>query len=123
MPDLKPHGNLDWIIFYDDGTIATSDDDIREIPRLGVQVVAQYNKTTNYDLFRTDGDYFVYDEDRGGWRITDMFGVWDHLNTVKYPLVLFGRNMADDAFVSLLQKVNEICGHKAAWQRRERRPL
>jgi hypothetical protein len=113
----------DWIIFYDDGSVADSDTNLHDVPRLGVQVIAQHNERTGYDLFRTDGDYFVYDEDRGGWRITDMFGVWDHLNTVRYPLVLFGRNMADDGFREILTKVKDVCGPKSAWLRRERRPL
>lgn len=113
----------DWVIFYDDGSVVDSDTDIREIPRLGVEVVCQRNEQTGYDLFRTDGDYFVYDEKRGGWRITDMFGVWDHLITCPHPLVLFGRNMSDDEFVALMQKVKQVCGNKSAWMRRERRPL
>jgi hypothetical protein len=113
----------DWAIFYDDGSVYDSDTDLRDVPRLGVQIICQKNEQTNYDLFRTDGDYFVYDEDRGGWRITDMFGVWDHLNTVRYPLVLFGRNMGDDEFYAVYKRAKEICGNKAAWLRREKRPL
>jgi hypothetical protein len=113
----------DWIIFYDDGSVYDSETNIRDVPRLGVQVITQYNEQIGYELIRTDGDYFVYDEDRGGWRYTDMFGVWDHLNTVREPLVLFGRNMSDKAFKELLVYVNDYCGPKSAWLRRERRPL
>lgn len=113
----------DWVIFYDNGSIYDSTFSVYDVPRLGVQVIAQRNEKTGYDLFRTDGDYFVYDANRGGWRITDMFGVWDHLNTVHHPLVLFGRNMGDAEFLDLLRKVKEVCGEKSAWLRRERRPL
>ena len=113
----------EWVVLYDDGSVLDSDTDLRDIPRLGVEVVAQYNEDTGYDLFRTDGDYFVYDRDRGGWRITDRTGVDDHLNIVSFPLVLFGRNMSDEGFRALLKRVKEICGPKSAWLRRERRPL
>ena len=113
--------NVDWIIFYDDGTEHTSDNGAREAPRVGVEVIAQKNEKTGYGLFFTDGDYFVYDKDRGGWRITDQFGMFDHLITCREPLVLFGRNMSDDAFMEMKRKVAERCGPKSAWLRRERR--
>lgn len=113
----------EWVVFYDTGEVFDSDSDIRDIPRVGAEVICQRNEKTGYDLFRTDGDYFVYDEARGGWRITDQFGVYDHLNTCRFPLVLFGRNMSDDAFRDLLDQVAAVCGPKSAWLRRERRPL
>jgi hypothetical protein len=46
--------------------------------------------------------------------------VWDHLNTARFPLVLFGRNMSDDNFNALMRKVKELCGEKSAWAFRER---
>jgi len=111
----------DWIIFYDDESIIDSDTDIREAPRLGVQVITQYNKKTGYDKLIYD-DYYVYDSERGGWRGTDVFGVWDHLVECKTPLVMFGRNLSDEHFKRITEKVQSVCGPKSAWMRRESFP-
>lgn len=112
----------DWIIFYDDGSVFDSDSDVRDAPRRGVQVIVQRDDQVGYRLFFSDGDYFVYDPDRGGWRFTDQFGVYDHLITCREPLVLFGREMAKAEFLALLKHVKELCGDKSAWLRNERRP-
>jgi len=110
----------DWIIFYDDGSVADSDTDMRDVPRRGVELIAQRDKRVGYQLFYSDGDYFVYDADRGGWRWTDQFGVYDHLITCKHPLVLFGREMETSQFKALVERAKEYCGPKSAWVRNER---
>lgn len=115
--------NVDWIIYYDDGSSFSSDDgETWDAPRTGVEVVVQRNEQTGYDFLCTIGDYFVYDKDRGGWRITDFWGTLDHCVSCRNPLVLFGRNMSDEEFQKLKTRVRRECGPKSGWLRREQKP-
>jgi len=114
-----------WIVYYDDDTSKDSDSDVWSIPRTGVEIIIIANEKVGYEILRTVGDYFVYDEqvNSGGWRITDLFGVYDHLVTAQKPLVLFGRQMRDERFEALLKRVQEECGPKSGWIHRENRPI
>jgi len=117
---LKP----DWIIYYDnDQAFNSFEYDPFDVPRTGVEIVIQKSPDVGYEMHRTVGDYFVYDPERAGWRITDMFGVADHLMTAKYPLVLFGRNMDNRRFKALQSRVEQECGPKSGWLWHEKRPM
>ena len=105
----------DWIIFYSDGSTVDSDTSIYDVPRRDVQIIAKADPNVGYRLIHSAGCYFVFDADRDGWRITDIFGVWDYLVVVRQPVVLFGRNMDSKEFAELRKKVVEICGPKDGW--------
>ena len=107
----------DWLIFYSDGSVVDSDTSIYDVPRRDVQIIVQRNDSVGYEMLHSSGCYYVYDPDRGGWRITDIFGVWDYLVVVRQPVVLFGRNMSYKEFWSLHKRVRDICGDKQGWLR------
>lgn len=105
----------EWLIFYSDGSVVDSDTSRYDVPRRDVQIIVQKNDHVGYTMIHSSGDYFVYDQDRDGWRATDGFGLWDYLVTVRQPVVLFGRNMDHDEFWTLHKKVRDLCGDKQGW--------
>lgn len=105
----------DWLIFYSDGSVVDSDTSVYDVPRRDIQIIVVRDEKVGYKMLHSAGCYFVFDPDRDGWRITDIFGVWDYLVVVHQPVVLFGRNMDSKEFWELRKKVVEICGPKDAW--------
>jgi hypothetical protein len=105
----------DWVIFYSDGSYVDSDTSIYDVPRRDVQIIVQRHKHVGYTMMHSSGDYFVFDPDRDGWRLTDIFGLWDYFLVVRQPVVLFGRNMDYEEFWKLHRKVIQICGKKQGW--------
>jgi hypothetical protein len=92
-----------------------SDTSIYDVPRLDAQIIVQRSKHVGYTMIHSSGDYFVFDADRDGWRLTDIFGLWDYLLVVRQPVVLFGRNMDYEEFWKLHRKVIATCGKKQGW--------
>lgn len=117
-----PIMDYDWIIFYDDGSRFTSKDGIIwDAPKMGAEIIVQRNVDTGYDFIHTYGDYFVYDRERGGWRMVELVGLVVYLQTVYRPCVLFGLNMSDARFKELKAQVEEEVGPKSGWLPREHR--
>jgi hypothetical protein len=113
---------MKWRIWYGDGSdYSDRQGSPFEAPRVDVQVIAQFNEQVGYEVI-SGGDYFYWEPERGGWRTTSGFGLYDHLIRCKQPLILFGRHMTDAEWTRLFLKVKAELGDKQAWLQGERRP-
>lgn len=102
-----------WRIYYGDGTVFSSKDGSPwDAPRQNVQVIVQSDERVGWRWI-SGKDYFFFDEKRGGWRETDEWH--DPLISTLYPVVLFGRWMADQEWASLFARVKSELGDKQGW--------
>ena len=110
-----------WRVYYEDGSVFTdADGPPWDAPRLAVQLVAQEDKRVGY-RYVSGCDFYTYEPDRGGWHTTDQWGLYDHLIRAPLPLVLFGRNMSDEAWAALHARIKAELGDKQGWLTTERR--
>jgi len=104
-----------WRIYYADGAVFGSEDgDLRDAPRQGVLVIVQGDERVGWRWI-SGQDFYVYDAERGGWRETADFGMYDHLIRCREPLVLFGRWVDDETWHRIHKRVKEELGSKSGW--------
>lgn len=102
-----------WRIYYGDGSVfSNTDGEAWDAPRQDVQAIVQQDSRTGWRLC-SGRDYFYYDVDRGGWNTSDQ--VWDHMICCRQPLVLFGRQLSDDAWRKLFAQIKNELGEKQGW--------
>lgn len=104
--------NLEWGVFYDNGSLYTNlDGEHWNLPRRGVQLVIEGYPSISWIKTNKRVDFYVFDPgwERPCWRTTsDMFGLWDHLSQPGQKVVLFGRFISDRHY-------NEICIKASEW--------
>lgn len=104
---------MTWRIYYGDLSVFTDKDGTPwDAPRQNVQAIAQKDDRVGWRLI-SGKDFFIYEEAVGGWRETDF--IHDHLLRAKTPLVLYGRQMTDEAWFSLFRKITTELGPKQGW--------
>lgn len=106
-----------WRVYYSDGSVFTEQDGTPyDAPRTDVQVIAQ-EKEGDYEIVH-GRDYFYFEESRGGWHTSDIFGAFDHLCRADRQCLLFGRMMADPAWRELFARVKLDVGPRSGrWSR------
>lgn len=104
-----------WRIYYGDGsTFSDADGSPFAAPRSNVQVIIERDARVGWRWI-SGYDYFVLDPERGGWRETNEFGLFDYLQRAKQPLVLFGRWLTDAEWHRLFTRVKSDLGPKDGW--------
>lgn len=93
-----------WRVYYDDGSVYTQDSSPYDIPRTGVQAIAQPTERTGWHILHSADAY--YWEEEYGWNKADEYTKWDHLIRAKYPLLVFGRMMSWEAYQAVLARVH-----------------
>ena len=83
---------MDWVIFYSDETMLTSDDaSPQDIPRVGVLAVFQPDPNDGMGWSpRVGHDYYCWHANEKGWAPHDFQGMLDYLVLEKHPLVIRG---------------------------------
>ena len=97
---------LRFQIWYGDGSTYTDEDGPAEdAPKLNVQLVLVEDRDHGRYVC-TSNDFYVWD-DFGGertWQGSDQYGLWDYLSRPGSKVVLFGRNLGNAEFRSLLTR-------------------
>jgi len=107
-----------WRIYYDNGSVFTdADGEPFAAPRQGVQIIVQ-EKDGDYEMVQ-GRDHFYWEPKVGGWCTSDLFGAFDHLVRASRQCLLFGRQMTDDQYRALEQRVRDEVGQRAHCYARE----
>jgi hypothetical protein len=106
---------MNWRVYYGDGsTFSDADGSPFAAPRSNVQVIIERDARVGWRWI-SGYDYFVLDPERGGWRETNEFGLFDYLQRAGQPLVLFGRWLTDEEWHRLFTRVKSDLGPKDGW--------
>lgn len=88
---------MDWSIYYDDGSIWSSENgSVEETPGLGV--VAVLLKPEGSPMIVVGHDFYCWHEDQQRWWGADQSGVWDYLHRPGWKKVLFGRTVSNEQY-------------------------
>ena len=110
-----------WAIYYGDETRFTDlDGSPYDAPRTDVQIIAFKNNRMGWEIL-SQSDYYYWEEAGHGWCMAvDQFNVFDVLNRVKYPLILFGRWLSQDDFRKVVLKMlDDLPEPKTLWRKGE----
>jgi len=99
-----------WRIYYEREVFTSEDGSPFDAPRVGVQVIVQ-EKDGDYTLIH-GRDHFYWEEDRGGWMTTEIFGAIDHLMRAKRQCLLFGRQLSDEDWRKVHERVRNEVGER-----------
>lgn len=114
-----------WVIWFTDGTIASSEDatPFGLTRRADVQVITQNSPDHNW-VTLSGYDYYVWDA-RGGvvkWWGVDLFGLHHYLLQPGSKCVLFGTMIDKKTFREIYDRAVKGYGDKTIFTRDERKP-
>lgn len=113
----------DWLIFYSDGTIATSNEHQPDtvLRRVDVQVIVQKNADHNW-VTLSGYDYYMWDDRGRGfkWFGGDNAGLQLYLYKPGWKCVLFGEMIEPEVFWEVMNRAQTYMGEKLGWGAQER---
>ncbi len=115
---------MEWAIFYDDPELdCWSVDGVtpEDVPRLGVQAVAQGDEWLGRELLIQKEFYWLnYEEMR--WYGGDLFGLFDYLSTTGPKTCVFGRFVNRDVYQAAVHRAqhDERLPRKSAYSSAEK---
>jgi len=107
-----------WCIYYrDKSKFSSTDGSPFDAPRTDVQIIVFKNNQMGWEIL-SQSDYYYYEEGGHGWCIAaDQFNVFDVLNRVRQPLILFGRWLSQEDFREVvLNMLNDLPEPKTLWR-------
>lgn len=113
----------DWRIYYDDGSIASSEESYpHTCEKNGVQVIVQDDVAFGFRLLTNDYYLWSYQDER--WYGADLFGLFDYLQQNGQKVVLFGRSVPEERFEEIYQTAcnDPLLPDKEGFRERERMP-
>ncbi len=91
-----------WRISYVDGSTFSNDDGAPEdAPGFGVAAVVQEDATVGVQIHH-QRDFYVFDEQYGGWYGLDVFGFAQYLGRPGFKIVKLGEVMTTEGYKALI---------------------
>ena len=103
-----------WRIFYTDRSSFSSEDGSPSMaPGCGVWAIAQEDPEVGCEIHR-GSDYYVYDENLGGWKGMNDAGFWPWLAKPGFKVVKLGSYMDTATYRAMLEQLREAGLTKSA---------
>lgn len=113
----------EWAVFYDDPGLDVWSIDgftVEDIPRVGVQAVAQGDAWLGRELL-IQKDYYWWNFTEERWYGGDLFGLFEYLSDYGLKVALFGRFVHRDIYQAAVRRAqdDDRLPRKSAYSRRE----
>ena len=112
----------EWAVYYDDSALDfwSGEGDLEDVPRLGVQCVAQGEEVTGRQLL-IEKDYYWWNVAESRWYGGDLYGLFDYLSTSGPKYVLFGRFVHNIIFRAAVKRAqdDDRLPRKSAYTKKE----
>ncbi len=98
---------MKWKIFYiDNTTFSNADGEPQDAPGGGVAFIAQQDDVVGVALHRGN-DFYVFDQQYGGWYGTDHFDFTQYLIRPGLKIVKLGESMITADYMSMLKLIQD----------------